>query len=80
MCKEREYSKTIRNSDFVRSESQAMLEAYLGEGDTDACERMTDSQRQAWADLLLGACYGEPDPGLMARVDIVLKLSKENRQ
>lgn len=80
LVQKREYSKTIRNSDFVRSESQAMLEAYLGEGDTDACERMTDSQRQAWADLLLGACYGEPDPGLMARVDIVLKLSKENRQ
>lgn len=80
LVQKREYSKTFRKGDFVRSESQTMLEAYLADGDNGACERMTDSQRKAWADLLLGACYGEPGQGLMARVDMVLKLSKENRQ
>lgn len=80
LVQKREYSKTFRKGDFVRSESQAMLEAYLADGNNGACERMTDSQRKAWADLLLGACYGEPDQGLMARLNGVLEISKECRK
>lgn len=79
LVQKREYSKTFRKSDFVRDETQTMLNAYIVNDANEAEGRMTDCQRNTWTRQLLDACYEQPQWDVRKCIDNVLKASDECR-